>query len=128
MTFTRQLARFNKHVTNRIQGIWAPRLAPWAVVVHRGRKSGRTYRTPVLAGISGETIVIGLPYGADADWVRNVMAAAGGSIVRRGRTRSITNVRVVERAELSSLPSRASWIARPLKHALVARIDERSGH
>ena len=41
------LARFNKHVTNRITGPLAPNLPGFGVVIHPGRKSQRTYRTPV---------------------------------------------------------------------------------
>lgn len=45
--FARRLAPFNKHVTNRLTLPLAPRL-PWlGVVAHVGRRSGRTYRTPV---------------------------------------------------------------------------------
>ena len=37
MPLPRSLARFNKKVTNRIQGLWAPWLPPWAVIIHKGR-------------------------------------------------------------------------------------------
>ncbi|MEP9392160.1 nitroreductase family deazaflavin-dependent oxidoreductase [Gordonia sp. VNQ95] len=79
------VATINKHVTNPIQRRWAPHLAPWAVVVHTGRRSGRRYETPVLAWVDGETISIVLAYGRDTDWVRNVLAAPGCSIIRRDK-------------------------------------------
>ncbi|HEY1988291.1 MAG TPA: hypothetical protein VGG43_02400, partial [Acidimicrobiales bacterium] len=70
------------------------RLPPWAVVVHRGRISGRRYETPVLAHLHDGEVVIALFYGADADWVRNVVAAGGGELIRRGRTRVMRHPRV----------------------------------
>jgi deazaflavin-dependent oxidoreductase (nitroreductase family) len=47
---------------------------PFAMVVHVGRKSGKTYRTPVTAFVDDGTYRIALTYGPGADWVRNVMA------------------------------------------------------
>ena len=41
-----------------------------AVVVHRGRRSGRTFRTPfTFADRVGNSFVIALAYGDRADWV-----------------------------------------------------------
>lgn len=96
MVSRRGLARFNKRVTNRVQGLWAPYLPPWAVIVHKGRKSGRTFRTPVLAYRSGRRLGVVLYYGEDSDWLRNVLAAGGASVVRAGKTVALTNPRVVD--------------------------------
>ncbi len=57
-----------------------------AVVVHIGRRSGRTFRTPVHLDRVGDSFVIALAYGANADWVRNVLANGGAVIGLRGRT------------------------------------------
>ena len=43
------LARFNRSVTNHVTRPLIAHLPYGAVVVHRGRRSGREYRTPVLA-------------------------------------------------------------------------------
>ena len=40
---------------------------------HVGRRSGASYRTPVLVFELGEAYVVALTYGPGADWVRNVM-------------------------------------------------------
>ncbi|HUZ51061.1 MAG TPA: nitroreductase family deazaflavin-dependent oxidoreductase [Streptosporangiaceae bacterium] len=47
---------------------------------HVGRRSGRTYTTPVSARRSGDLVLIALTFGNQSDWVRNVRAAGGGSI------------------------------------------------
>ncbi|MGV9824528.1 nitroreductase family deazaflavin-dependent oxidoreductase [Gordonia sp. NPDC003429] len=89
MQLPRTLARFNKVVANPIQRQWAPRLAPWAMIEHTGRTSGKAYSTPVLAWVSGsvpdQKISIVLNYGADTDWVRNTLAAASAGVIRKGK-------------------------------------------
>jgi deazaflavin-dependent oxidoreductase (nitroreductase family) len=85
MQFPRGVARFNKAVNNPVQGVYAWLLPPWAVILHRGRRSGRAYRTPVLAFRRGDTLIIALLYGTESDWLRNVCAGQG-RVVRRGRT------------------------------------------
>ena len=94
----RSLARFNKVVTNRVQGVWAPYLPPYAMIVHRGRTSGTEYRTPVTAFRRGGALVVPLLYGDRSDWVRNVLAAGGGEVRRGGRVRRIVRPRVLESA------------------------------
>src|SRR4029453_19472431 len=43
------VARFNKAATNRVTSRVADRLPGFGIVVHRGRRSGREYETPVNA-------------------------------------------------------------------------------
>jgi deazaflavin-dependent oxidoreductase (nitroreductase family) len=88
------LPAVNKVVTNRIQGLWAPYLPPYAVIVHRGRTSGKEYRTPVTAFRTGDRLVVPLFYGDRADWVRNLVAASQGGAERLGRLHRLSNVRV----------------------------------
>jgi deazaflavin-dependent oxidoreductase (nitroreductase family) len=82
----RGLARFNRRVANPIVRLVAGRVPPLAVIHHTGRSSGRIYRTPVLAFVRNDVLVITLVYGAGSDWVRNVDAAGGASITRLGRS------------------------------------------
>ncbi|MHB8463434.1 MAG: nitroreductase family deazaflavin-dependent oxidoreductase [Acidimicrobiales bacterium] len=121
----RLIARFNRLVTNRVQGIWAPYLPPYAMVIHRGRKSGRTYRTPVAGIVRRRRLVVALPYGDDTDWVRNLLAADGGEVIRRGRKRRIAEPRVVTLADRRSLPLGTRWITRVTAHTFVARLERR---
>jgi deazaflavin-dependent oxidoreductase (nitroreductase family) len=75
MPLPRALARFNRRVTNRVLGPLAHAIPPFAEVEHRGRTSGRTYRTPVWAFPTERGFVIALTYGPATEWVRNVLAA-----------------------------------------------------
>jgi deazaflavin-dependent oxidoreductase (nitroreductase family) len=58
----------------------------FAIVTHTGRRSGRTYRTPVNVFRDGERYLFALTYGAESDWVQNVLAAGRCEIKTRRRT------------------------------------------
>jgi hypothetical protein len=47
MPLRRTVARLNRNGLNRVMRHVAPWLPGLTVVVHRGRRSGRSYRTPV---------------------------------------------------------------------------------
>lgn len=88
----RRLARFNRVVTNPIQDAWAWVLPPWAVLVHRGRRTGRLYRTPVMAARRGDELWVHVLYGLESDWVQNLLAAGEGQVVWRGHTHPLSGV------------------------------------
>jgi deazaflavin-dependent oxidoreductase (nitroreductase family) len=98
------LARFNRVVTNRLTRPFARRLPGFAVVHHVGRRTGRPYRTPVNMFRSGDRYLIALTYGADRDWVKNVLAAGGCTVETRGTVIPLTDPRVV-RADYGLVPS-----------------------
>jgi deazaflavin-dependent oxidoreductase (nitroreductase family) len=109
MKLSRRVARFNKAINNRVQGLYAWILPPWAVILHRGRRSGRPYRTPVLAFRRDRTLIVALLYGEESDWLRN-LKSGGGRFVRMGRTYALSTPRVVDTSaavELSRLPALA---------------------
>jgi deazaflavin-dependent oxidoreductase (nitroreductase family) len=89
------VARFNRKVTNRLTGAiagWAP---GFGIVIHRGRTSGREYRTPLNVFKRPGGYAVALTYGPESQWVRNVLAA-GGCVIETGRQRvSLSNPRVV---------------------------------
>jgi deazaflavin-dependent oxidoreductase (nitroreductase family) len=117
----RGLARFNRVVTNRIQGVYAWVLPPWAVICHRGRRTGRRYRTPVMAVKRDGTLAVAVMYGEGSDWVRNVLAG-GGQVVRGGRTYELREPRLVSRADGAALPAAARGLARLTDKVLVAEL------
>jgi deazaflavin-dependent oxidoreductase (nitroreductase family) len=85
MPLPQSVAVFNKSVTNRVTGSVAGRLPGFAILTHTGRTSGRSYRIPVNVFRRGDGYRFALTYGADAQWVRNVLAAGGCEIETRGR-------------------------------------------
>ncbi|WP_297601652.1 nitroreductase family deazaflavin-dependent oxidoreductase [Mycobacterium sp.] len=85
MPAPRWVARANKIGLNRFTKYIAPWAPGWGVVVHRGRKSGRTFRTPLWVFRRPNGFVIALTYGPETDWVRNVLAAGGCELQTRRR-------------------------------------------
>lgn len=51
-----------------------------AQLTHTGRRSGRTYVTPVGARRAGDMVLIPLTFGNQSDWSRNVLAAGRCSL------------------------------------------------
>jgi deazaflavin-dependent oxidoreductase (nitroreductase family) len=118
MPFPRVMARFNKRVTNRIQGKYAHLMPGYGMVEHTGRKSGRSYRVPVNVFATQGGFVIVLFYGRDSDWVRNVLAAGGGQMVHRGKRYVLANPQIVSGAEGRKL------VPRPIRLVMrLARVD-----
>jgi deazaflavin-dependent oxidoreductase (nitroreductase family) len=91
----RRTANFNRRVTNRLTGPAAHRLPGFGVVVHRGRRSGRLYETPVNVFQTPGGYVVALTYGAEAEWVKNVLAAGGCELITRGRRHRLVAPEVV---------------------------------
>jgi deazaflavin-dependent oxidoreductase (nitroreductase family) len=118
MPLPRHLARFNRVVTNRVLGPLAPYLPGFAIVSHVGRRSGRSYRTPVNLFRRGDGYVIALTYGAGSQWVRNVLAAGGADIESRGRRLHLIDPKVVRDPTRSVVPT-------PVRVPLgLANVDE----
>ena len=97
MRFSDGLAQFNRLAFNRVVRTFAGRRgSPVAVVEHRGRRSGRRYRTPVLAVGTDGGYLVALFYGADRDWVRNVLTAGSCSLERGGQRVELTDPRMLD--------------------------------
>ena len=94
--------RVNRVFTNPVLGTVAWLVPPLAVVHHVGRKSGRAYRSPVVAIPIATGFAIPMTYGRDVDWARTLLAAGGGEVERAGRRTRVTNPRIVGLAEAES--------------------------
>ena len=104
MTLPRGLARFNRRVTNPIARALVTRVPGWGLVVHRGRRSGRAYRTPVAVFNRPGGVAIALTYGPGAEWVQNVLAAGGAVLERGDRRTRLVNPRVLVDPERRLVP------------------------
>ena len=102
------LGRFNRSITNRVTRPFAGRLPGFAILMHTGRRTGHSHRTPVNIFRSGERFVIALTYGRDTDWVRNVMASGSCIVLTRASTIRLHDPRIVTdpRAMLGPSPIR----------------------
>jgi deazaflavin-dependent oxidoreductase (nitroreductase family) len=94
MPLPRRVAELNRHLTNPLARLIAARIPPFVMIEHRGRRSDRAYRTPVMGWVAGDELIIALTYGPGVEWVKNLRAAGGGAIVQRGRRRKVGPPRV----------------------------------
>jgi deazaflavin-dependent oxidoreductase (nitroreductase family) len=101
-----RVRRFNRAVTNpRVLRSGGRPGASASVIRHVGRVSGRAYETPVGPHAVGDGFVIALPYGPNADWVRNVVAAGSATLIHEGRTVAVDEPEVVATADvIAELP------------------------
>jgi deazaflavin-dependent oxidoreductase (nitroreductase family) len=90
---TRAIARITGPLARPLAGRrWLPL---WAVVRHRGRRSGRAYAVPVAIRASEGASTIPLPWGRETQWLRNVLAAGGCTVRWRGGDHGATAPRVI---------------------------------
>jgi len=76
MPIPRAVTQLNKKYLNRA----LVRLAGhgWFVELeHVGRRSGRTFRVPIMAFDRGDAVTVALTYGRGVDWLANLRAAGG---------------------------------------------------
>jgi deazaflavin-dependent oxidoreductase (nitroreductase family) len=73
-----------------------------SVVRHVGRRSRRTYETPVIAVQQGDSFLIALPYGQRTDWAKNVLDKGSAVIVTNGRTYEVDRPKVIPMADATA--------------------------
>jgi deazaflavin-dependent oxidoreductase (nitroreductase family) len=86
---------FIKHSLNRVTvpAARAGWFGPLALIRHVGRKSGRTYETPLLLARVTDGFVAELTYGENVDWYRNVVHAGRCTIVADGIEHEVDQIR-----------------------------------
>jgi deazaflavin-dependent oxidoreductase (nitroreductase family) len=114
MPAPRWLARANRVGLNQVVKFVAPWLPGFGLIVHRGRKSGREFRTPVNLFGRRDGFVFALTYGSDADWVQNVLAADGCSVITRRRRYELADPVLYVDESRSDMP------AFPVRYILAA--------
>jgi deazaflavin-dependent oxidoreductase (nitroreductase family) len=70
-----------------------------SVVRHVGRKTGRSYETPVVAVDHDGTIYIALPYGERTDWLKNVLVSGSATVMSGGDRYDVDHPEVIPMAE-----------------------------
>ena len=93
----------------------------WAILHHRGRRSGTDYATPVavVPTTDPNLVLIGLPWGPKTNWALNVVAAGFADLTWKGARHSTTSPRIIEPAEAAALAKR---LFRPVVERMPAAI------
>jgi deazaflavin-dependent oxidoreductase (nitroreductase family) len=90
MPVTRKLTGVTRGRVNRMMLRFAGRAA-FADLEHVGRRSGTVRHTPVRAFLVDDTVVVGLHFGPESDWFKNIRRA-GGCRMRLGKEHLILGV------------------------------------
>ena len=98
----------------------------WAVVHHRGRRSGTEYATPIAVVPTRDKslILIGLPWGTTTNWARNVVAANGAIVTWKGRDQRMGAPRIIDAMEAATLATPLfRFVVRRMPGAIVLQRD-----
>jgi deazaflavin-dependent oxidoreductase (nitroreductase family) len=68
----------------------------WAVLRHRGRRTGKEYAVPLAVIPTETTFIIALPWGRETDWVRNVRAVGRCTVRWKGADYECTDPTFVD--------------------------------
>ena len=94
----------------------------WALMHHRGRRSGTEFATPiaVIPTLDKSIILIGLPWGAKTNWALNVKDAGGATLTWKGREYRTVEPRIIPGTEAAALAKRSfRFIVRRMPAAIV---------
>ncbi|WP_431898556.1 nitroreductase family deazaflavin-dependent oxidoreductase [Nonomuraea sp. bgisy101] len=96
----------------------------WPVLIHVGRMSGATYRTPLDAHPVDGGYLFVLVYGSRSDWVQNVLAADGARLRVGGKEMELAAPRLVGEDEaFRILPDEVARPPRLLRITEFLRMD-----
>jgi deazaflavin-dependent oxidoreductase (nitroreductase family) len=107
--------RFRHVVRRYINPVTRPlarRLPTFAILTHRGRKTGRTYRTPINVFRRGNDYLFFLTYGSDVQWVKNILATGSCTIETRGRIIELVEPELITDPELRPAPPPVRFVER----------------
>jgi deazaflavin-dependent oxidoreductase (nitroreductase family) len=124
MPVPRAVARFQRRFTNPFLARFAGVLPGYGLLIHTGRKSGRTFRTPLNVFNAPGGFAIVIAYGHESDWLRNLHAAGGAELIKRGKRYTLTNPRIVTgREETKKLPLYGRLISRWTRSPDILLLD-----
>ena len=102
--------RFAIRYVNPVTQRFAGKLPTFGILTHQGRKSGRTYQTPINVFRRGDAYFFFLTYGSDVQWVKNVLAAGSCSIETRGRVVELVEPELITDPELRPAPALVRFV------------------
>ena len=112
MRVPRAVAKFNRRITNPLAvrfGSWAPLNG---TLEHVGRKSGKTYLTPLNIFETSDGFVVPIGYGLQSHWVQNALAGGPLTVHKAGRSVPVADARIVSKSEAEPLVTRGRTMFR----------------
>ncbi|HUG05671.1 MAG TPA: nitroreductase family deazaflavin-dependent oxidoreductase [Candidatus Limnocylindria bacterium] len=87
---TRFIRPFTTHILNPFTRLFVHRLPGFAIISHRGRRSGQIHRTPMNVFRDGDDYLFALTYGSNVQWVKNVLVAGEADLLIGDKTIHLT--------------------------------------
>lgn len=97
---------------NPVIRTFAGRMPGFAILTHVGRRSGRTFTTPINVFHRDDHYLFALTYGPDVDWLKNVLAAGECSIRTRGEVVRLVEPEIHDDPQLRLVPTSARPLLR----------------
>ncbi len=122
--FPNRIRYFNKYILNRFMLKFAGSSRnQFAVIRHVGRRSGKSYETPIIVVSKDEDFLIALTYGLKVDWYRNLLAAEQGTLRWHGENYPIGKPEPVDHSiALPAFPPQERMILRLLGNLQFVRV------
>ena len=99
----------------------------WGIIRYSGRRSGRSYATPVVVQRTRDGFLIPMPFGDATQWARNILAAGGVTVRWRAYEYRAVDPEVIDwPAARSGFPSplRAMIPVTGIRTFMRVRIEE----
>ena len=93
-----------------------PLMPLYGVMKHRGRRSGKAFRTPIVVRRIDDGFIVPMPWGERTDWYRNVRAAGACVLRWNGRDYPLVQPEVID----DPTAARAGFNA--FERAMMARL------
>ncbi|GAA1218883.1 hypothetical protein GCM10009608_64670 [Pseudonocardia alaniniphila] len=81
----------------------------WAVVHHRGRRTGQALSVPVAVRATADAVVIALPWGPHTNWAQNVLAAGDCVLTWKGVDHRLDRPELITTADARPYFGSATW-------------------
>jgi deazaflavin-dependent oxidoreductase (nitroreductase family) len=101
-----------KRYVNPVTRPLARRLPAFGLLTYQGRKTGRTYQTPINVFRRGDAYFFFLTYGSDVEWVKNILSTGRCSLETRGQVVELVEPELITDPELRPAPPVVRFVER----------------
>lgn len=125
MPVPRAIAHFQRRFIHPVVRGLATWLPGYGLLLHVGRRSGRTYRVPlnVFDAPDGGFAVV-LAYGTNSDWLLNLRSAGTAELIKKRRQYRVSNPRIVSGPDaVAALPFYGRLVSRLTRSPDVLLVD-----
>jgi deazaflavin-dependent oxidoreductase (nitroreductase family) len=125
---TRFILPFTTHILNPFTRLFVHRLPGFAIISHRGRRSGELHRTPMNVFRDGDDYLFALTYGSGVQWVKNVIAAGEADLRIGDKTIRLTDPELFVDPERRLMPFPVRFMLGVMRVSEFLRMRQSRAH